>query len=95
VGYTELVTGVPDGSSIPEVSLVPNPTTDAVTVTLDRAPAPGTVIDLVDARGRLAHGPVPMTTGALTLDMRSLASGAYNLRIRDGGEVRSIPLQKN
>lgn len=95
VASTELFTSTPDLGHTSVISLLPDPATDEVVITLDRSPAPGTAIDLIDAKGRVVLGPRPMTTPTMTLDVRSLSAGAYTLRITDASGVRAISLRKH
>lgn len=95
VASTELFTSIPDQASASTIGVMPNPTTDEVLVTLDRSPASGAMLDLIDAQGRIVLEPRPVTSSTMTLDVRSLPAGAYTLRITDAGGVRAGPLQKN
>ena len=72
--------------------LFPNPASDQVTLVLSEA-ALGGGYQLTDLAGRVITGG-RITDTRTVLDVRSLASGAYHLRISIGGSRRTMKLVK-
>ena len=73
--------------AIVNLSLWPNPATDMVRVALSKAVSNSTRVDLIDAIGRIVIAPVSFEGTSLLIDVRSLTSGTWTVRINDGGSL--------
>lgn len=90
-------TGVAEGEApfphLQILGLSPNPTGSTLTVDLGQGHPDGIEVSVFDITGRMVmngdHTPV---SGAVTLDMSSLPSGVYSVRVSSGGfsEARSV-----
>ena len=77
VSFTTLTVGIDDVESTVDISLYPNPATTSVTLSGIEGQA---TVTIVDFNGRVS-GEWRVESGKLTIDVSSLASGAYFVRI--------------
>ncbi len=77
-------TTVVDPTTHGVLSLWPNPAVELVNVTFAFVPSQRARIELIDELGRSAAIPVSILGNTIQLDVRSLAMGAWMLRIVDG-----------
>ncbi len=78
------LTSAADLVSNSALSLWPNPALDVVNVTLPFVPSQRARIELIDGLGRSASVAMTFSGSTLQLDVRSIAAGAWMLRIVDG-----------
>ena len=89
-----MATGDAPTATAPALSAWPNPATDVLTVRGLARWNSAVRIDLLDGAGRRVLVPVTFTDGAALLDVRSLASGGYVLRITDGTHATMLQFMR-
>ncbi len=95
VTYTDNTTvGVAEAASI-VAGAYPNPTCDAITVTLATALSPTAIVQLRDVTGSLVTVPVRVDGNQIVANLRSVSVGVYFLRVTDGAVQTVHRLVKN
>lgn len=91
---TILISGIHETSGSTGLELFPNPASERLTVIVDQAFTGDAKLDIVDANGRtvLTRTLKDRTTN---LDIKSLGTGAYTVRVIAEGHKRSLPFVKH
>jgi GEVED domain/Secretion system C-terminal sorting domain len=76
-----------------DVLAFPNPAKDVVSVKIDGAMSPNSVVELTDITGKVLQQ-VSMTNHTIDLNMNNLAAGLYLIKYQDDAHTRIIKVNK-
>ena len=95
VTYTDNTTvGMAEAASI-VARAYPNPTRDAVTITLASPLSANAIVHLHDVTGSLVTVPVQVDGDQISTNLHSVPAGVYFLRVKDGAAQTVHRLVKN
>jgi hypothetical protein len=85
IATTDLTTTIDDRAVEPLLTIAPNPATDQLRIALSEDFGADAVLRVIDVNGRMIHVPIERTAEVLRIDVRGLASGAYQVELVDQG----------
>jgi Secretion system C-terminal sorting domain len=80
---TDLTSGVPENEAALTLTFAPNPAKEVLNIGVPQGMIP-TTVRLTDAAGRIIHVEGRTTGSALSVDIRALATGTYQVELNDG-----------